>query len=230
MKNLQYWMKPIPYLILIAFILLGAYTEEIYKVKSRQIASLYQEIDTLKQELDDTNSDLTYLKEQRIFTKTPVVLFPLVMADYEDISSYYANRLYPLKLNTGGSLYKMHPAIDITGSEGARVKLITKARVKHKWYEAGLHYVANAWREYQGNEDYNGYVVFELLDEWEGWEAGYGHVANITVHEGDIVKAGYEFAIINPEVDAKSTGPHVHFWLKNPDGEFVNPMNYIGKT
>jgi len=230
MKNLKYWMKPIPYLTLIAFIMLGAVTEEIYTTKNQHIASLYQEIDTITQELADTNADLTYLEEQRVFTKTPVFEFALVMADYEDISSYFSNRLYPLKLNTGGTVYKFHPALDITGSEGARTKLIAKARVKHKWYEAGLHYVNGKWREYQGNDEYNGYTVFELLDEWEGWEAGYGHIANITVHEGDIVEAGYEFAIINPEIDAKSTGPHVHFWLKNPAGEYVNPMNYIGKT
>lgn len=229
MKNLNYWMKPVPYFVLIAFIMLGAYTEEIYTVKSRQIASLYQEIDTLKQELVVINSDLTYLEEQRIFTKTPVFEFPLVMVDYEDISSYYGNRLYPLKRNTGGTLYKFHPAIDITGTEGARVKLIAKARVKNKWYEKGWHYVAGARREYAGHDEFNGYVEFELLDEWEGWEAGYGHIANITVHEGNIIDAGYEFAIINPEVDSHSTGSHTHFWLKNPEGKYVNPMNYIGK-
>jgi len=229
MKNLKYWMEPIPYLVVIAFILLGAYTQEIYTVKSRQIASLYQELDERQQDYDLMKDDRDFLLNQRLFTKTPVFLFPLVMVDYDDISSYYANRLYPLKLNTGGSVYKFHPALDITGSEGARLKLIAKARVKDKWYEAGLHFVADKWGEYQGNDEYNGYTIFELLDEWEGWEAGYGHIANITVHEGDIVEAGYEFAIINPEVDSKSTGPHVHFWLKNPAGEYVNPMNYIGK-
>ena len=193
-------------------------------------AGYISKINTITQKLDDTNSVLTYLEEQRVFTRAPVFEFPLVVDETEGISSYYSNRLYPLKQNKGGSIYKIHPAIDIKGIEGARTKLIAKAEVKHKWYEAGWHYVGDEWVEFQGNDDFNGYVVFELLDEWEGWEAGYGHIANITVHEGDIVKAGYEFAIINPEVDAKSTGPHVHFWLKNPDGEFVNPMNYIGRT
>ena len=186
-------------------------------------------ISELKQSLSQQNNIISLLETQRVYTKTPVFLFPLVMADYEDISSYYSNRLYPLRKNAGGTLYKFHPAIDITGSEGARCKLIAKAVVKDKWHEAGWHYVNGAWREYSGHGDYNGYVIFKLLDEWEGWEAGYGHIANITVHEGDIVEAGYEFAIINPEIDAKSTGSHVHFWLKKPSGEFVNPMNYIGK-
>lgn len=229
-KEILKWFYSLSYFILFAFIFLGAATEEIYTSKNSQIVSLNQTIDNWQQDFIDTRVAFNYFGNQQVYTKDPVMLFPLVVEENEGISEYYGNRLYPLKVNTGGSLYKFHPALDITGIEGARCKLIAKAKVLHKWYEEGIHFVNGKWRKYEGNSEFNGYTVFELLDEWEGWTAGYGHIANITVHEGDIVESGYEFAIINPKVDSKSTGPHVHFWLKNPAGEYVNPMKYIGKT
>jgi len=216
-------------LVIISFIYLLSYGQY-YITENIALRDKYNTMNnSWQQKYDGIETDRDYLLNQKVFTKTPVFLFPLVMADYDDISSYFGNRLYPLRGNAGGTLYKPHYAIDIVGSEGARCKLIAKARVKDKWHEAGWHYVNGAWKEYSGHGDYNGYVIFELLDQWEGWEAGYGHIASITVHENDTIEAGYEFAIINPEVDSKSTGPHTHFWLKNPSGEYVNPMNYIGK-
>lgn len=225
MKNLKYWMKPIPYLILIAFMLLGAYTEEIYTTKSRQIANLYKEIDNLKQEIDDTKIAFNYFGNQQVFSKAPELLFPLELTEYSGISSYFGQRNDPLRRNSGGNNNPFHNGVDITGIPGARVNAVASGIVIHKYYEKGLHYVNSKWREYEGHKYFNGYV--EILHD-DGTIGKYGHVAEILVYEGNRVIAGQQIAQISEQVDSFSTGPHLDFRLQKSNGEYMNPLLWIG--
>ena len=73
---------------------------------------------------------------------------------------------------------------------------------------------------------FNGYITI-LHDN--GMISHYGHVSDILVYEEDFVKKGQSIARINRQVDKYSTGPHLDFRLQNIEGEYVNPLLWIGE-
>ena len=164
-----------------------------------------------------------YLTERYVPPDDPPYLWPVVPEDYNGhgrISSFYGLRDDPLRANIGGSDFKDHPAIDITGLPGARVQAVAAGIVLNKWYEAGWHNEDY----YSGHPDFNGYV--EILHT-DGTISTYGHIGSILVYEDDIVEAGQPIARINRSVDKKSTGPHLDFRLLDPEGNPVNPLGYL---
>ena len=185
-----------------------------------------------------------YLMERYVPPDNPPYLWPVVPEDYDGhgrISSYYGLRDDPLRANIGGSDFKDHPAIDITGLPGARVQAVAAGIVLNKWYEAGWH----GGRLYAGHPDFNGYVEIQhqsMVSEifytgqiqysypsgvYDGTISTYGHIGSILIYEDDYVEAGQPIARINGRVDKKSTGPHLDFRLLDPEGDPVNPLRYL---
>lgn len=204
-------------LILIAFIMLSAVTEEIYTTKSRENQEHRLYINLIK-------SSLNYYGNLMTPQEPYIYVWPVVTEDYKKLSSFYGYRNNPLRENIGSIDMKDHYAVDITGVKGARVKNLDWGTVTDKWYEEGYHFVGGEWRWFSGHEDFNGCVIVEYDNEWK---ALHGHVFEIAVHEGDRVEPGQIIARINPEKDDKSTGPHLHFALWNKEGNPVQPLNYI---
>jgi biotin carboxyl carrier protein len=52
----------------------------------------------------------------------------------------------------------------------------------------------------------------------DGWHYWYGHIMNVTVKNGDKVKAGQKIAEIGPERCADDTPPHLHIDRGSPKG------------
>lgn len=62
-----------------------------------------------------------------------------------------------------------------------------------------------------------------LVDQADGTTAIYGHLSNVSVTNGQTVRAGD--LIGNTGNTGHSTGPHLHFGLKH-DGQFVDPTEH----
>ncbi len=197
------------YIVLIAFLMLGGFTQ-----------TLLEKVHVLKSEITELTVSLNKVENFYLPPQKYQFGLPIVPEDYIQISSYMGYRNDPLRANSGSIRMKNHPALDLTGVYGARVRAIGDGIVESKWYPEGWHHGVY----YKGNPYFNGYVQIRLSN---GWLASYGHVFDIIVHEGEYVKAGQPFARINPVADKMSTGPHVHFSLQDADGKFLQPQQYI---
>lgn len=54
----------------------------------------------------------------------------------------------------------------------------------------------------------------------------YGHMDKITVHKGDVVRAGVDIIGMSGNT-GHSTGPHLHFAIQTMDGKYVDPAPAI---
>lgn len=210
-------MKSLPYFIMIAFIMLGAYTENIYTTTKVIINSQ-------NMQLSQANRTINLAENHYRRPTTFPYLWPIVEDDYTEegrMTSYYGYRNNPLRNNIGALDMKDHYAIDIVGVEGARVRNVAWGTVIHKFYPRGWH----NGKYYSGHPDFNGYVEI-LLDT--GFITKNGHIYDITVHEGDRVAPGQVIGRINPVKDDMSTGPHLHFGMLNPRGQPVQPLKFVG--
>ncbi len=164
------------------------------------------------------------LEDYRKSLNPPRILvysWPVEVSEYDNVSSYYGERNDPLRRNTGGNGNPFHNGTDITGIPGARVKAVAAGIVDIKYYEKGWHNGIY----YSGHKYYNGYIV---INHDDGMQSEYIHVGEILVHEGQRVKAGQQIAQISGQKWRFSTGPHLDFRLRDKDGEYVNPMLFIG--
>ena len=69
-----------------------------------------------------------------------------------------------------------------------------------------------------------GYGNCVIIDHGNGRQTLYGHLEGYTVQVGDVVGKGQEIG--KSGSTGKSTGPHLHFGVKE-DGRFVDPMSYF---
>lgn len=73
--------------------------------------------------------------------------------------------------------------------------------------------------------DWNGgYGNCVIIDHGNGRQTLYGHLEGYTVQAGDVVGKGQEIG--KSGSTGKSTGPHLHFGVKE-GGRFVDPMSYF---
>ena len=71
----------------------------------------------------------------------------------------------------------------------------------------------------------DGYGYYVIIDHENGYQTAYAHCNSIDVAVGDRVTKGEEIAKMGST--GRSTGVHLHFEVKK-DGEFVNPLEYVG--
>ncbi len=234
-------------IVYLSLIILILYATLDYQIdKTRELTGYTAK---LKAEISARTGTINLLENYRQTLKPPRVLpllWPMVKEEYDDLTSYWAFRNDPLRRNTGGSNKSFHPAVDMTGVKGAQVLSSGNGIVLEKYYEKGLHYVNGKWRKFAGHKYFNGYVtiqhesfipvIFYMAETvwlkpsgiYDGIISHYGHVAEILVHEGDRVTAGQQIAQISQQVDDYSTGPHLDFRLQLQNGEYVNPLLWIG--
>ena len=213
----------IVYLSLIILILYAALDYQIDKTWK-----LITEAGIMKNALSKQYLTINKLEDYRESLKPPKITpygWPVEVSEYENVTSYYGRRNDPLRRNMGGNDNPFHNGADISGIPGARVNTVADGIVLHKYYEAGLHYVNGKWRKFAGHKYFNGYVV---ILHYDGMTSKSGHLAEILVHEGDRVTAGQQIAQISEKVDDYSTGPHLDFRLQDKNGEYVNPLLWIG--
>lgn len=62
------------------------------------------------------------------------------------------------------------------------------------------------------------------IDDGHGHHIIYGHMSKVNVHKGEQIDKG-EFIGLSGST-GNSTGPHLHFGMKDDSGHFVDPTNY----
>ncbi|WP_353618643.1 M23 family metallopeptidase [Bacillus sp. ISL-37] len=102
---------------------------------------------------------------------------------------------------------KPHTGIDIALPEGTPLKSITEGVV-----QSVVDY---------GSENIGKGVIVQLAD---GKTAIYGHLSDIKVKAGQIVKEGDLLGLSGNT--GRSTGPHLHFGMKE-NGQFIDPTKFI---
>src|SRR5699024_9945337 len=73
----------------------------------------------------------------------------------------------------------------------------------------------------------DGYGYYIDLEHENGWVTRYAHMYQKTVEVelGDVVKQGDKIAEIGS--NGKSTGPHLHFEIHNPQGQPTDPLDSL---
>ena len=209
--------------ILVSFIAFFLYA--LFGYQLDRIRIMTDESMVMKSTITGQNLTINKLEDYRESLKPPRFLplgWPMVIDEYDDLTSYYAFRNDPLRRNTGGSTKKFHAAVDMKGIKGAQVLSVAGGIVIDKWYDAGWHNGI----EYDGHPIFNGYIII-LHDD--GMISHYGHISDILVHEGERVETGQPIARISRQIDKYSTGPHLDFRLQNESGGYVNPLLWIGE-
>lgn len=192
----------------------------------KKVAMLNADIAIQKIELAQSSRSINIMQDYRVSLNPPKDTpypWPIMVEEYDNLTSYWGPRMNPLRPNTGGSKIRDHEAVDMTGIPGAQVLAVADGVVIDKWYDRGWH--NRIW--YDGHPVFNGYVTI-LHDD--GNTSYYGHVSDILVHEDERIKSGQSIARIGRQKEKFSTGPHLDFRLQDQNGEYVNPLLWIGMS
>jgi peptidoglycan hydrolase FlgJ len=119
------------------------------------------------------------------------------------ISSEFGNRFHPIDRKN-----KFHAGIDIAVARGTSVGAAAEGAVTF----AG-------WKDGYGN--------LVIVKHPDGRETRYGHLASLSVSEGDEVVRGQQIALSGST--GKSTGPHLHFEVRE-NGQVVNPLRIVSNV
>lgn len=119
------------------------------------------------------------------------------------ISSTFGNRFHPVDKRV-----KFHGGLDIAVPTGTRVGAAAEGVVKFAGWKGG----------------YGNVVIIEHPD---GSETLYGHNSKLLVAEGQKVAIGDQISLSGST--GKSTGPHVHFELRQ-NGQLVNPSKFLSNV
>ena len=130
--------------------------------------------------------------------------FPFESQVRPRISSPFGYRFHPVLKSR-----RMHDGLDIPKPYGTPVYPARSGRV----IEAGWH---------------EGYGQLIEIRHFNGETTRYGHLSKIMVKPGDIVQRG-KTMIGRVGSTGLSTGPHLHFEVRDKNGKPVNPSAKIGK-
>lgn len=133
-----------------------------------------------------------------VVTAMPLAL-PMGTDDYH-LSSGFGMRIDPFR----GTL-AMHAGLDIAGVSGAKIVAANDGRVEF----AG-------WKTAYGN-------VIDVKHEY-GFSTRYGHLRQILVRPGQLVKKGQVIGIQGST--GRSTGEHLHYEVRYDDKP-INPANFL---
>lgn len=118
------------------------------------------------------------------------------------ITSKFGTRTHPI---TGAS-DSDHNGIDIAAAMGTEVKSPAPGIVESVYYNS-----------------LGGYQI--IIKHNNGYTTGYAHLQPTTIKEKEKVKRSQ--VIAKTGNSGSSTGPHLHFTLKDPSGNFIDPETKI---
>ncbi len=130
--------------------------------------------------------------------------FPFASQAPPRISSRFGSRYHPILKRR-----RMHEGLDIPKPYGTPVYPARSGRV----LDAG-------WNE--------GYGQLVIIKHNNGETTRYGHLSKIMVKPGDLVQSG-KTMIGRVGSTGISTGPHLHFEVRDKNGKAVNPTQKIGR-
>ncbi len=130
--------------------------------------------------------------------------FPFESSAPPRISSRFGSRYHPMLKRR-----RMHEGLDIPKPHGTPIYPARSGRV----IEAGWH---------------NGYGQLVIIRHNNGETTRYGHMSKTMVRVGDMVSRG-KTMIGRVGSTGISTGPHLHFEVRDKNGKALNPAAKIGK-
>lgn len=130
--------------------------------------------------------------------------FPFESQAFPRISSRFGSRYHPVLKRR-----RMHDGLDIPKPYGTPIYPARSGRV----LEAGWH---------------DGYGQLVIIKHNNGETTRYGHMSKTMVRVGDMVQRG-KTMIGRVGSTGISTGPHLHFEVRDKNGKPVNPTTKIGK-
>lgn len=128
----------------------------------------------------------------------------LVMPVDGQVSSHYGMRVHPI---TGED--RQHDGLDLAAPEGTPVRAAADGVVSF----AGEN---------------GGYGNLVVIDHADGSQTAYGHLQDFSVTEGQSVTAGQTIARVGST--GVSTGPHLHFEVRNAQGVATDPEPMLAKS
>lgn len=173
---------------------------QIANLESEKVA-LKSNMEAVEIQIDDTNDDAEAVKaiikdlELQAIYAGGVMTWPVPTK--KSISSYFGNRIHPIL-----GYNKLHTGIDIPCSTGTRVVAAQDGTI--------------IWSNWLSS-----YGKTVMIDHGGGIVTLYAHNSSLQVRKGDKVTKGMVIALSGNT--GNSTGPHVHFEVRN-NGEYVNPM------
>jgi murein DD-endopeptidase MepM/ murein hydrolase activator NlpD len=129
---------------------------------------------------------------------------PFATQAWGRISSRFGYRFHPVK-----RVRRLHEGLDIPKPYGTPVYPSRSGRVKVAGWDGG-------------------YGMVVVIQHSDGWTTRYGHMSKILVKAGDIVARG-KTMIGRVGSTGISTGPHLHFEVRDRAGRPVNPQAKIGR-
>lgn len=129
---------------------------------------------------------------------------PFETQSWGRISSRFGYRFHPVK-----RIRKLHEGLDIPKPYGTPIYPARSGRV----IQAGWH---------------DGYGMIVIIQHSDGWTTRYGHMSKINVKNGEMVARG-KTMIGRVGSTGISTGPHLHFEVRDRSGKAVNPTAKIGR-
>lgn len=116
------------------------------------------------------------------------------------VSSSFGYRIHPFTLS-----YDFHSGIDIVNEPGSDIKATADGVVRYTGWAMG-------------------YGLCVIIDHGFGYTTLYGHLSQVNVKEGDIIKRGTIIGKLGST--GTSTGPHLHYEVWEY-GVPKNPIKYI---
>ncbi len=129
---------------------------------------------------------------------------PFATQSWGRISSRFGYRFHPVK-----RVRKLHEGLDIPKPYGTPIYPARSGRV----IQAGWH---------------DGYGMIVIIQHSDGWTTRYGHMSKLYVKNGEMVARG-KTMIGRVGSTGISTGPHLHFEVRDRGGRPVNPTQKIGR-
>jgi murein DD-endopeptidase MepM/ murein hydrolase activator NlpD len=117
------------------------------------------------------------------------------------ITSPYGNRLHPV---TGG--VKFHNGVDLRAAENTPIYSPADGQVT-------------------GELENSAGGVQMIITHDNGYKTGYAHLNKRLARKGQRVKEGQQIALSGNT--GRSTAPHLHFTVKNPQGERIDPAGLM---
>lgn len=118
------------------------------------------------------------------------------------ITSPFGNRTHPVT----GEQAKMHYGVDLSGAKGTQIYAVADGVVSNR-----------------NTNDIGGNQL--MLMHPNGYQSGYSHLSKYHVNIGDKIQQGQLIAEVG--TTGRATGPHLHFSVKDPQKNFVDPMLFI---
>ncbi|MBI4676808.1 MAG: M23 family metallopeptidase [Elusimicrobia bacterium] len=147
-------------------------------------------------------------KDSSVFLPSVRINFDTYRFPFESgwarISSRYGMRFHPVL-----GRRRMHEGIDFAKPYGTPVFASRSGRV----LECG-------WK--------GGYGLVVVVKHFDGATTLYGHLSKVRVKKGQVVQRG-KTLLGNVGSSGMTTGPHLHFEMRDKKGSLLNPVSKIGK-